>query len=405
MSKINVKYISFFIVSALLVLLVRCRDESAPVEVPPDNESSNSKFISATPVNEISLQALKIFTKSIGQEELTDRLRYGIKTFKLVYETTYKGTPIQASGLMFIPDSLTEEAPLLSLQHGTTFLKSEAPSAAGQFTGMEFFASAGYITLMPDFIGYGASAELFHPYYDKEHSAFTVIHMVESAKEFLAKENIPFNDQLFLAGYSEGGYVTMAATNEIETNSSLDLSVTAVASGAGGYDLTEMLETVTTTSYYSYPSYLAFVLISYNHMYGWEKPLTYFFSEKYADVLSTHMNGEYSGGFINSKLTTDMNELFNPEFFERLKSPEGELELKQALLNNSITGWSTQTPIRLYHGTKDEIIPHENSEVTLDNFMASGSNNVRLILIPEGTHGSSFLPMLVSFVPWFEDMK
>src|SRR3712207_9335251 len=64
-----------------------------------------------------------------------------------------------------------------------------------------------------------------------------------SVKEFLKKENIAFNDNLFLAGYSEGGYVTLAAAQEIENNPEHNLKLTGAAAGAGGYELTEMLKT------------------------------------------------------------------------------------------------------------------------------------------------------------------
>ncbi len=43
------------------------------------------------------------------------------------------------------------------------------------------------------------------------------------------------------------------------------------------------------------------------------------------------MNGEYGGGFINQKLTTDLDELFDADFYSRLKQPDQELQFKQAI--------------------------------------------------------------------------
>jgi pimeloyl-ACP methyl ester carboxylesterase len=270
---------------------------------------------------------------------------------------------------------------------------------------MEYFASAGYLAIMPDFLGYGASSEIFHPYYDEEHSARTVTDFIRSAKEFLSNKQIAVNDQLFLAGYSEGGYVTLATANAIESDRASGIEITAVAAGAGGYDLNEMLRTVTTKSTYSYPAYLAFVIMSYNNTYGWNRPLSYFFQKRYADALEDHMTGAHDGWQINSRLTTDIIALLNPAFYDGLKSETGEAAFKEAIRKNTVTGWKTNVPIRLYHGTKDEIIPYQNSEVTLETFRASGSDDVTLTLIPGGTHGSAFIPMLQKFVPWFETMR
>ncbi|HYG38375.1 MAG TPA: alpha/beta fold hydrolase [Cytophagales bacterium] len=396
------KYLILFFAGLLLNCgdAAKTEDSTGPIVSP-----SKSYFVSATISNELTAETLKTLAKGLGQNDLLEKIKYDVSTYKLVYKTTYNGQPIEASGLIYIPKGLQGKAPLLSLQHGTTFKKNDAPSVTGEFYGVELFASAGYISFMPDFIGYGASSQVFHPYYDKTHSALAVIDMVKSVKEFLTKEKIEFNDQLFLAGYSEGGYVTLAAAQEIETNKAHNLTVTAVAAGAGGYDLSEMLKGVTTDIEYSYPSYLAFVLMSYNNTYNWNKPLTYFFRDNYATALDTLLTGEYDGGFINSRLTTTIPDLFNTEFYENLKEPQGELQLKEAIVKNGVAGWKTQIPIRLYHGTNDEIIPYRNSEITLENFKSQGSADVTLTLIPGGGHGSSFLPMLKSFVPWFEEFR
>lgn len=393
------KYISILVASAM----ISCNDDAASETRPEDVK--RKYLISADSVTSIPYDMLKNFAQYAGQGSISELVRYGVSTYKLVYETTYNGRAIQASGLIYVPQALAGPAPLVSLQHGTTFLKDKAPSVTGDFTGMEYFASAGYIAIMPDYIGYGTSAQIFHPYYDEVHSAGAVVDLIKSAKEFLTNRNIAFNDQLFLAGYSEGGYVTLAAAHELEANPAHGMKVSAVAAGAGGYDLGEMLKTVTTKATYSYPAYLAFVIMSYNNTYGWNKPLHYFFQDKYAKVLETYMNGEYDGWQINSRLTTDIKSLLNPGFYERLRKVDGETEFKAALLRNSVAGWKTSIPMRLYHGTKDEIIPFDNSVSTLESFKAAGTTDVSLTSIPGGTHGSAFIPMLQKFVPWFESIR
>jgi pimeloyl-ACP methyl ester carboxylesterase len=347
---------------------------------------------------------LRDITESYGQKKIGRLLKYGVQSYTVVYETTWKQNVIEASGLLLVPTGIKDAAPLLSIQHGTTFSNDEAPSVAG-YTGMELFASAGYIVLMPDYIGYGKSAAIFHPYYDKQHSAYAVIDMITATKQFLEKKAIAFNDKLFLAGYSEGGYVTLATAATLEMNPSHNITVTAVAAGAGGYDLMQMLKSVTTDSYYTYPAYLAFVLMAYNHTYGWKKPLTYFFKKPYADELNKYLNGSLEGWSLNSRLSTNLSSLFDSTFFTTLKTPDGESALKLALKKNSVEGWKTIIPIRLYHGTKDEIIPFENSEVTLKHFHNAGSKHVTLTSIPGGTHGSSLYRMMESFIPWFLEMK
>jgi pimeloyl-ACP methyl ester carboxylesterase len=311
----------------------------------PVAESSIRKYlVTATPGEEMSHTLLQLMASGFGQSQVAERLKYDVKTYRLTYTTLYKGEFVNASGLMMVPVGIQEPAPMVSLQHGTTFEKDEAPSERGGFHGMEFFASAGYITLMPDFLGYGESAHLFHPYYDREHSALTVIDLIKAAKEFMISQNLTVGNKLFLAGYSEGGYVTLAAAQEMERNPIEGLTLSGVAAGAGGYDLPEMLSSITQGTYYAYPSYLAFVLMSYNKTLGWNKPLSYFFKAKYADALAKYLNGDYSGSYINARLTTHVPSLFDDGFLKGLRTPDAERDLKDALAENSVAGWRTDVP-------------------------------------------------------------
>jgi pimeloyl-ACP methyl ester carboxylesterase len=388
------KYLWFLVA----LVLIRC-DDNVSIEKPVES----LYLISADSIASTPIETMKGIAEFAGQP--TELVEYGVTTFRVVYKTTYKGMPVNASGLIYLPQHIEKAAPLLSLQHGTAFRKEDAPSITGDFTGLEYFASTGYLTMMADYLGYGSSSSIFHPYYEEKHSALTVIDLIKATKEFLNKRKITFSDQLFLAGYSEGGYVTLAAANEIETNPNHELSITAVAAGAGGYDLNEMLKIITTETYYAYPAYLGFVIMSYNKTYSWNKPLSYFFQEPYATALETYMTGMHDGGEINSKLTTDITSLLSPSFYEGLKSQEGELEFKQAVKENSINGWNTSFPMQLYHGINDEIIPYQNSEITLENFKESGSDEVSLTLIPGETHTGAFIPMLQMSVPWFQALR
>jgi dipeptidyl aminopeptidase/acylaminoacyl peptidase len=363
-----------------------------------------SFLISASATKETPLEMLKTLAQMADRNEFTKLIKYNVRTYRILYTVQLNNKAVNASGLLYIPVGLSTKAPLLSLQHGTAFIKRDAPSVSSSFSGMEYFASAGYITLMPDYVGYGESSELFHPYYDRKSSASTVINMIKAAREFLIKENIPFNDQLFLAGYSEGGYVTMAAAQELEHNPIANLKLTAVAAGAGGYDLEAMLHSITSKTYYAYPSYLAFVLMSYNYTYQWNKPLTYFFQPKYAGVLKNDMDGQHDGWYLNAKLTTTVPTLLDGKFYNNIKE-EKEPAFMQTLRDNSVCNWKTEIPVKLYHGTNDEIIPYANSEITVKKMKEAGSKSVELIPVGSGSHGSSFVPMLENFVPWFETLR
>lgn len=397
-----------FIYTLLLGTLLShtaCKEDAAaatPADPVAEKPTAKDLYVSSELLLSVSQEMLQQLAASQGYSTYGGQLKYGISVYRLIYTTTYLGREIQASGLVCLPQHLTTPAPVVSAQHGTNFAHRDAPSNFEGLSGFELFASAGYVMLVPDYIGFGASKHILHPYYDQKHSALAVVDMIKAAKTLYKEQNVPVSDQLFLVGYSEGGYVTLAAQKEIETNPAHGLKVTASAAGAGGYDLVEMLRLVKSGKAYSYPAYLAYVLQAYNNTHQWNRPMSDFFQEPYASKMAALFDGSKSGSAINRELTKDPKALFNPVFFGALQDSQQELALKQALQANSFYDWVPQSPTRLYHGTADDVVPYSNSQKTYERFVAGGARQLEFISIPGKGHGSAFEPMLQSLVPWLQ---
>jgi len=401
----NIRLIFLFVLS--VALGAGCKKKQVVEEKGYPPSATESNFVSADVSGSYSSTQLKLLAASGGYDAAVPLIKYGVDFIKITYKTTYKGNEILASGLLVIPKNMPVAASIISAQHGTTFLAAAAPSNVPQlsaFTGYELLAAAGFITVIPDFIGYGTSKNVVHPYYDMQHSALAVVDMLKAVTAYLKKEEKTFNERLFMIGYSEGGYVTMAAQKSIEANRIDGLSLEAVAAGAGGYDLTSMLNTVIANGTYSDPAYLALILNSYNITYGWNRPLTDFFKEPYAGKIPTLLNGSKDAGAVSAELTTDPNALLNPIFYANIQSSNEEQVLKAAFSANSFLDWVPRTTTRLYHGTADETVFFESSQTTFDRFKAGGATNVELIPVPGGTHESTILPMMLGALPWFQSL-
>ena len=385
-----------------IFILAGCQPEDDNDTQPDGSEL----FVSADTKGTFTKTQIQAFAVVAGFGTYAPLVKYDVAFYKFVYKTTYKDQEIEASGLLAIPQNTPIAPALASAQHGTMFLQREAPSNFPlTFSGFELLAAAGYITVIPDYIGFGVSNNVVHPYFDEQHSASTVVDMLKAAKYYLQRENIATNDNLFLVGYSEGGYMTLAAQKEIESNPEHDLNLTAVAAGAGGYDLTGMLTGIATTTTYVEPSFLALILNAYNTTYDWNRPLTDFFRGPYASQIPTLLNGTNDREQINSQLTNSPAALFNPTFYANLQNSTGEQDLKQALSDNSLLDWVPQSPTRLYQGTADEAVFYQTSESTYNRFRNAGATNVELISIPGGMHRTSIEPMMLNALPWFESLN
>lgn len=137
--------------------------------------------------------------------------------------------------------------------------------------------------------------------------------------------------------------------------------------------------------------------MSYNTTYDWKRPLTDFFMPACAEQLTKVQSG--SSTLSSVSLPLQLDKFFNHDFHLSLKG-EGEDVLKEKLSQNSVSDWKPNAPVRLYHGTSDEIVPFETSVSTYRNFKKNGAKQVELIPVEGGTHGSTFFPMLVSFITW-----
>lgn len=390
-----------FLRSASAVMLVIAVFTSCKKDKPVEEFPEQTNFVSATSVGSFSKTDLQALAVKGGFGAFAPLAKYDVEYFKVIYKTTFKGALVQVSGLVGLPKNVPAAPSLLSAQHGTMFRYADASSNfPATFSGFELFASAGFIDIIPDFIGYGVSQQIPHPYYDQASSGLTVVDMVKATKYWLKKQAVSFSPRLFLVGYSEGGYVTMAAQKEIETNTTHQLSVTAAAMGAGGYDLTTFLTVIASSPSYASPSFLTLLLKGYNNTYNWNRPYTDFFAEPYASRIAGLLDGTKTKDQIEPQLTTSTAALFNPTFYAALADPTKETALKQQLATNSFLTWVPKSPTQLYHGTADESVPFATSVSTYTRFQAAGATNVQFFPVPGGTHGSSLQPMMLNALPW-----
>ena len=134
-------------------------------------------------------------------EQLIGMLSHSVEMYRISYEMPFIGEQIGVSGAAFLPSGLnpTEEYPILVFNHGTTFVRTNAPSFKDQVNNMGYLLSSlGFIVLMPDYVGLGES-QIMHPYCHAESESNCGWYLVKAFIDSQLEFNVLHNGNLFIS--------------------------------------------------------------------------------------------------------------------------------------------------------------------------------------------------------------
>jgi dienelactone hydrolase len=361
----------------------------------------------------ISSKNLGSFSKEIIRQmkyssnvTLPFSLEYAVEHKSITYSTIDgKGNQVIASGALVIPSG-TQNLPLLSMQHGTetkgNHVASESAISSVEGTTSLITASLGYVTAVPDYLGLGV-AEQMHPYLHAKSLIPCVVDFMRAARSYCSTNGSMLNGQVFLTGYSEGGYVTLVTQRAIELEHPQEFTLTAVAPMAGPYDLHGTVQAVFQSAQYNHIAYVAYIVTAYNDIYGWNR-LDDFLNAPYSSMMRSLFDGSKTYEEIVSQLPSTFSVLVKSTFVANVRdgSEQGFLA---AMQENTILDWKPRAPIHFFHGDADDVSPYQNSLTASNRLKANGGTNIQLTTIPGGNHATSSMPAIVGTIGWFEQMR
>ena len=347
-------------------------------------------------------------------EPIIAEVEHGVTVYKISYITTFNGDDIIASGLVSIPTSMGIY-PVLSYQNGTNTEHSKAPSVNPDnelFLLLEFMASTGFVVTIPDYLGFGTSDDMFHPYLDKVSTVQSVLDMQRAVKEFIANYlkdeiGVELNNDYYITGYSQGGWTTMQLQKTIEEKYSDVFNLKASVCAAGPYDLNYVNEYVLDLEDYPMPYFLGYIFNSYYNLDVITTPVDEVFKEPFDTKVLTLYDGTKSGTEINDELDTKISRLFTADYISGYSSEAKYASVKDMLTQNSVTAWKTTTPTMLIHGSSDMFVPPLVTSRIFQNFQNEGvgPDRITMVSVPGGTHQSTIIPAGIAAISWFLEIK
>lgn len=362
--------------------------------------------------------------ESLTQEELAGlffgfAIANGIEAYKVLYETPdTDGTIDTASGLLVIPIRGTtrdELLPMLAYQHGTASSKTSIPSNIENFERrlVYYFAGQGYYATAADYLGLGDSKRVIHPYLHADTEASAGYDLVRAARTYFDEEGYPYNEQLFITGYSQGGHAGMAMHKALQTEPIEDLTVTAGSHMSGPYNMSgEILAATMSEVPYLFPSYAVWIIVAYQSAYGniYDQPEEVF-KEAYLTEIKGFLQGSITRGELNGLLVNKLEKesgasivsnLFTDSFIADFQTNSGN-PLRIALLDNDLFNWVPEVPTRMMYCMADDQVVFTNSIFTDSVMNANGAMDVAAIDVnTTADHGGCVIPAVFATIQFFE---
>src|SRR5271165_6475160 len=159
--------------------------------------------------------------------------------------------PTTASGALMVPTGFgancTGARPIVLYAHGTTTDRAFNMTNLQNFETLflaAIYASQGYIVVAPNYAGYDTSSLDYHPYLIADQQSKDMIDALTAARSALPIASATLtkdSGQLFITGYSQGGYVAMATHRAMQA---AGMQVTAAAPMSGPYALAALVDAV-----------------------------------------------------------------------------------------------------------------------------------------------------------------
>jgi pimeloyl-ACP methyl ester carboxylesterase len=373
-----------FLLALVGVLLAGCMNPR-PLPAPAG--------VTLTPLRTISTLEGRVMLAAAGVKGLP--VRHAVDCYRMEYPgLDAKGRAIRLTGLLALPRGVPPRR-LASFQHGTATTRSAVPSKPDG-TGLAaavLFGGAGYAVVAPDYPGMGGSPGR-HPYYVTEAIAPAVVGMIEAAQRI---EGVPKN-AVFLSGFSEGGWASVAALRLLEAKG---VKVLAAAPVAGPYDIRRIsLPAAMKGGAPSHSLYLAYLAWGQAAHHG--RRLDSALTPHYAAEVERLFSGATPKEIL-AALPADPRRMFNAAYLDAFDSG-GPHWLLDALQSARVIDTTPRAPMRLYYGSADTDVVPEEARAAERAMRARGADVKAVDVGPVG-HDASMLAAAPAIMAWLNALE
>ena len=322
--------------------------------------------------------------------KISDSLQIsGVKCLSVIFNSTGVDKKLlKVSGKIYLPNQVAPIKGIIVANHVLITDNASAPSQSIQIESL--FAFMGYVVVMSDYIGFGATVDLPQTFLAQEITAKSSIDLTLTTYKYLKEKGYKFqypDNRVNIIGYSQGGAVALACQKMIESYYPKEYKIKKTYAGGAPYDLEYTFRQLLDDKKSGLPlPYIALAITSLNYGENLNVDISKYFKGK---LLQNYEEWLYSKRYNSTQLekligTSDIREILSDSALDY----SGDLikPFIRALKKNSLIEWVPKAPIYLYHSIQDEYIPVYNTQEAYESFKKHSSASIELDLGNYGYH-------------------
>ena len=366
---------------------------------------------------------------------------HAVNLYRVAYNSTIPeqgNRPTLAYGLVAIPVGATGPLPVVSYQHGAVIYKGTVPSQYSRSFETQLnvaqFGGQGYAVIAADYFGVGNSLEN-DGYISKASQQQACLDMYYASTKLLEAQGHPVSD-LFLAGWSQGGLVTLDFLEKLQSlPTPITVTGAGTASAPGNVQLTSnawyfnprlytdpnqpetpddtglsavgTLSNFSITGYAGYPdSPLQMLGVNYEAARA-------VYMREFTQLLDRSPARGWSGFAVVRDyldpviLPYSMQQLIAPQYIGTANEPAFAQTIYAQLLASSGAGQIyLNSPLQMWYGLQDQAIPTPAGIAVYDWQTSSfGSTTVTATAVPWGNHHGTFLYAVAGELGYFNGLR
>ncbi|MCG8922240.1 S9 family peptidase [Lentzea sp. CC55] len=279
------------------------------------------------------------------------RVRFAVEAKRITYRTVDAfGKPTTASALVALPRDGGRTPRQAAWLHGTTGYRGSVASVAdgNDRAATYLFASAGYLTTAPDYLGLGTGPG-FHPYVDAPSTVTASVDALRAARSYAASRGLRPDRRVMITGHSQGGHAAMALGQALQRGADPRLEVGALAPIGGPFKPSLLVAEALDDEIANGVAYMAYWTVAWKRLFPLYDSPAEVFRDPSVEAL---FDGEHPNEEIFRHLPATMRELLTDSYSARLRNPTGILraKLREA---DSYCDWRPSVPVTIYSSAGD----------------------------------------------------